>query len=87
MLTFSQRAWRPSISDTDTDRRRSNLHMTGAATRFWSHMFSLPMLDSQHSRRFPTFQLKNRRTFMLFTSRSVPLIRPAPAPGAARCPD
>ena len=74
MVTFPQRAWRLSTSDTDTDRRRSNVHTTGAATRFWSHMFSLLMLDSQHSRRFPTFHLKNRRTFMLFITRHIPVI-------------
>src|SRR5258707_6076678 len=49
------------------DHPAGNLQMTNVASPFWSHMFRQPMLDSQHSRRIPTFRLKNRRPFTQFT--------------------
>ncbi len=53
-----------------------NLQTTRAVSRFWSRVVRQPIPDSQHSRQFPLFRAKNRRTFALFTTRSAPTAAP-----------
>jgi len=50
------------------DHPAVNLQKRCDISRFWSGFLRQPKHDSQHSRRIPTFRLKNRRTFAPFTS-------------------
>jgi hypothetical protein len=58
------------------DHPAVNLQKRCEISRFWSGFLRQPKHDSQHSRRIPTFRLKNRRTFAPFTSY---FIEPEPA--------
>src|SRR6266567_7032692 len=50
------------------DHLAVNLQKRCEISRFWSGFLRQPKHDSQHSRRIPTFRLKNRRTFAPFTT-------------------
>src|SRR6266699_2992050 len=50
------------------DHPAVNLQKRCEISRFWSGFLRQPKHDSQHSRRIPTFRLKNRRTFAPFTT-------------------
>jgi hypothetical protein len=51
-------------------RQRTQFTTLGKVYQMGSGFSRLSMVDSYHSRRFPLFHLKNRRTFTLFTTRS-----------------